>query len=312
MAKRDCDISVVSPVYNEEEVIEVFYARLCEALEGGHIDYEIVFVDDGSHDRSFALLKEIQAKNPRRVKVLQLARNFGHQLAMTAGIRASSGKAVVVTDCDLQDPPEVILKFIDKWREGHDIVYGVRTERKGETFFKKFTAHLFYKFIRAATHIDIPENVGDFYLLDRKIVEILNSMEERHRFMRGIIAWVGFKRSGVDYVREPRYAGKTKYGLWRMIKFSFDAATSFSFMPLRVIALIGFLISLLSFFGIVWAVYIRLFTDATIVGWASIMVAVLFIGGIQLLAIGVIGEYVARIGDDVKRRPLYTVKEILG
>ena len=312
MLKKNYEISIVTALLNEEEVVGKFYERVSSALAAERCDYEILFVDDGSQDRSFEILKEIQKKNPDKVKVLRLARNFGHQLALTAGIRAAQGKAVVVIDCDLQDPPEVISKFITHWREGYEIVYGLRIERKGETWFKKATARIFYKFIRFATNIDIPENVGDFYLLDRKVVETLNRMEERHRFLRGMIAWTGFRRKAVEYVREPRLAGHTKYSLWKMIKFSFDAATSFSFLPLRAISFLGFLISFFAFLGILVTCYLRLFTDVTITGWSSLMVVVLFIGGIQLLAMGLIGEYLARIGDDTKRRPLYVVKEFLG
>jgi dolichol-phosphate mannosyltransferase len=305
------EISIVSPVFNEEAVIETFVREVTAALGSRKISFELVLVDDGSRDRSFEIMQKLKAADPDRLRIVRLARNFGHQLAITAGMRTARGRAVVVMDCDLQDPPSVILQFVEKWREGHDVVYGVRTERRGETFFKKFTATIFYKLLHAATSIDIPEEAGDFYLLDRKVVDILNNMHERHRFMRGLIIWVGFKRTGVGYVREPRLAGYTKFSLWKMVKFSLDAATSFSFAPLRVIAIFGFLISLLAFVGILWTIYLKLFTSATITGWSSLMVAVLFIGGIQLLALGLIGEYIARIGDDVKSRPLYTVKEIL-
>jgi glycosyltransferase involved in cell wall biosynthesis len=308
---NDYEISIVSPVYNEAEGVEEFYRRVSQILSEKHIAYEMIFVDDGSQDQSFEILKRFRQQDPSRVKILRLARNFGHQMAITAGLRMAKGKAVIVMDSDLQDPPEVILRFIEKRREGYDVVYGVRTERKGETFFKKATASLFYKFIRKATNIDIPANVGDFYLLDRKVVDVLNQMDERHRFIRGMVAWAGFKRLGVGYVREARFAGKTKYGFWKMVKFSFDAATAFSFMPLRAISLFGFIISGLSAIGILLILYVRFFTNLTITGWSSLMVVVLFIGGIQLLSIGLIGEYVARIGDDVKHRPLYTVEEII-
>ena len=243
--------------------------------------------------------------------MVKLARNFGHQLAITAGMRSARGQAVVVMDGDLQDPPSVILEFIRHWRQGCQVIYGIRADRKGESLFKKWTAALFYKLIRWITKIDIPENVGDFYLLDRKVVDILNAMEERHRFIRGLIVWVGFKRHGVPYKRDARFAGYTKFGLWKMVKFSMDAITSFSFTPLKAIVWLGAVISALSFAGVLVVLYQKLFTDKTIVGWTSLMVAVLFIGGVQLLAIGIIGEYVARIGDDVKKRPLYTVDEVL-
>ncbi len=310
-SNTDIDLSIVTPIFNEEEGIEAFFKRMSEVLAQTHLDYEIVFVDDGSRDRSFELLKKFKKQDLRHVRIVKLARNFGHQLAITAGLKAAQGQAVVVTDSDLQDPPEVILEFIRKWQEGYQIVYGVRTQREGERFFKKWTASLFYKAIRCLTTIDIPEDAGDFYLLDRKVVDLLNNMEERHRFLRGLIVWVGFKRAAVGYERKARFAGRTKFGLWRMVKFSFDAATSFSFMPLRFILFMGWVISCFAFLGILISIYMKLFTDKTVVGWTSLMSAVLFIGGIQLISIGIIGEYIARIGDDVKKRPLYIVEEVL-
>jgi len=308
---KDEKISIVSPVFNEEEVIETFFENMISSLEKHGIDFEMIFVDDGSQDRSFEILKTCQQKAAGRVKILRLSRNFGHQLAITAGMEKACGGAVIVMDCDLQDPPDVALSFIEKWRQGYEVVCGVRTDRKGETLFKKLTAGLFYKFMRWATRIDIPENVGDFYLLDRKVVSVLKQMDERHRFIRGMVAWAGFKRVGIPYVREARCAGRSKFGLWKMIKFAFDAATSFSFLPLRFISFAGMVISFLAFLGILVTIYLRVFTDVTITGWTSLMVTVLFIGGIQLLALGLIGEYLARIGDDVKRRPLYAVAQVL-
>ena len=311
MTEEKIEVSVVVPVFNEELVIEEFFHRMTQTLKKARVNYEFVFVDDGSFDGSYELLKKCKKEDPPRVRLLRLARNFGHQLAITAGLRAAQGKAVVVVDCDLQDPPEMVLEFIRKWKEGYSVVYGIRTERKGETFFKRITARMFYKLIRLLTTIDIPENAGDFYLLDRVVVDILNRMEERHRFIRGLIVWVGFKRIGIGYSRAPRFAGRTKYGLWRMIKFAFDAATSFSFAPLRGILFLGSVICVLAFVGILVIIYLKLFTDRTVVGWTSLMAVVLFMGGIQLLAIGLIGEYIARIGDDVKDRPLYTIQEFL-
>ncbi|OGX07272.1 MAG: glycosyltransferase [Omnitrophica WOR_2 bacterium GWA2_47_8] len=304
-------ISVVLPVYNEESVLEELASRLNKTLKETNLPYEIIFVDDGSKDNSFVKLAELHARYRPHLKIIKLSRNFGHQIAITSGLKNVSGKAVVVMDSDLQDPPEVIQGFVAKWKEGNEIVLAVRSKREGESFFKKWTAGLFYKLIRFATNVNIAENVGDFYLLDRKVVDILNQMDERHRFLRGMVAWAGFKRATVEYVRKPRKAGSTKFGFWRMIKFSFDAATSFSFLPLRIISFLGFSISLLSFLGILVSLYLKIFTDQTVTGWTSLTIFVLFIGGIQLLAIGVIGEYVARIGDDIKRRPLYVVDQIL-
>ena len=305
-----CEISVVAPVYNEEGGITKFCEAVTAALAPANLDYEIVLVDDGSRDNSFLEMKSCREKNSR-IRIARLARNFGHQLAITAGMRLARGRAVVIMDCDLQDSPTIILQFIQKWRDGYEIVYGVRKERKGETWFKKASAHVFYRLLRASTNIDIPKDAGDFYLLDRKVVDVLSQINERHRFMRGLLAWVGFKRVGVEYVREARLTGVTKYGFWKMLKFSLDAATSFSFVPLRFISILGLFISFLAFLGIVIIIYQKFFTNSTITGWASLMVSVLFIGGIQLIAIGIIGEYLARIGDDVKQRPLYVIAEIV-
>ncbi len=310
MEQNICQLTIVAPVYNEQTGIIAFCQAVTTALDSAKLDYEIILVDDGSRDNSFLEMTALRAKNPR-IRIVRFSRNFGHQLAISAGMRLSRGKAVVVMDCDLQDPPAVILEFIKKWQEGYEIVYGVRKERKGETWFKKTSAFVFYRLLRASTNIDIPKDVGDFYLLDRKVVDVLNRMDERHRFMRGLLAWVGFKRMGVEYVRQARLSGVTKYSLWKMLKFSLDAATSFSFLPLRVISFLGVFISFLSFLGIVAILYVKVFTSYAITGWSSLMVAVLFIGGIELIAIGIIGEYLARIGDDVKGRPLYVIAEIL-
>lgn len=309
--KNPVEISVVTPAFNEEAGIEAFYTEVRRVCREANIDYEVVIVDDGSRDLTFLALTRIRQQDPDRVRVIRLARNFGHQLAITAGIRAARGRAVVVMDSDLQDPPAVIPEFIRRWREGNEVVYGRRTERKGETWFKIWTAHVFYRMIRAAAKVDIAVDSGDFYLLDRKVVDIINAMEERHRFLRGLISWVGFRRCAVGYVRQARTTGQTKFGLWKMANFALDAVISFSFAPLRVASVFGAIISTVAFLGILITIYMKLFTQSTVVGWASLMITILFIGGIQLLAIGLIGEYVARIGDDVKRRPLYTVQEVL-
>ncbi len=310
LSKYPYDVSVIVPIFNEQENIEPLYTQIETVLTRAQKTFEILFVNDGSTDQSSLVLQRLHKDHKRIVKVLHFSRNFGHQLALTAGLEHCNGKAAVIIDADLQDPPEVILGFLEKWEQGYEIVYGVRTERKGETFFKKFTAAMFYKGIRMMTAIDIPPNVGDFYLLDRKVIDILNSLKERHRFIRGLVAWVGYKRVGVPYIRDPRMNGKTKYSFWKMLKFSFDAVTSFSFTPLRFISLVGTVFSLVSFLAILVIIYEKLFTDYTVVGWASLMVVVLFIGGLQLMALGMIGEYIARIGDDVRCRPLYSINEI--
>jgi len=305
------EISVVTPVFNEEEVVRTFYDRMCGVLDKTALSCEMIFVDDGSHDRSFDFLRQIHHERPTMIRVVRLARNFGHQLAITAGLRHARGRAVVVLDCDLQDPPEVVLTFLERWREGYEVVYGRRSARRGETWFKRISAGLFYWILDHVANVRIPRDVGDFYLLDRKVVDVLGQMDERHRFIRGLVAWVGFRRAAVDYVREPRFAGVTKYGLFRMITFSLDALTAFSFTPLRFISLCGAGISFLAFLGILWVFILKIMNPGVVLGWSSLMVAVLFMGGIQLLAIGLIGEYLARIGDDVKHRPLYTVQEVL-
>lgn len=310
MDKKICEISIVAPVFNEEGGITRFCDTVAAVMTPENLDYEIVLVDDGSRDNSFVEMKLLRDKNAR-IRIVRLARNFGHQLAITAGMRQAGGRCVVVMDCDLQDSPTVILQFLAKWREGFEIIHGVRKERKGETWFKKASAFMFYRILAATTNISIQKDAGDFYLLDRKVIDVLNTMDERHRFMRGLLGWVGFKRTTVEYVREPRLTGVTKFSFWKMLKFSLDAATSFSFMPLRVISLIGLVISLIAFLGIGAILFVKLFTNYAVTGWSSLMVAVLFIGGIQLIAIGIIGEYLARIGDDVKGRPLYIITEVL-
>jgi len=308
---KGIDISVIIPTFNEEDNIPEVFVQVEEVLRKTGKTFEIIFVNDGSTDQSFLRLMKLHQEYPEVVRVINFPRNFGHQLALSAGLNYCHGKAAVVMDADLQDPPSLIDAFISKWEKGADIVYGVRIDREGETFFKKFTANLFYKLLRSVTAIDIPANVGDFYLLDRKVIDVLNKLKERHRFIRGLIAWTGFKRVGVEYVRKPRLSGTTKYSLWKMIKFSIDAMTSFSFAPLRFVSWLGAFFAAGAFFYILIVIYQKLFTNTTIVGWSSLMAVILFLGGVQLLAVGIIGEYVARIGDDVKSRPLYTVKEIL-
>ena len=308
--KSNIDISVVIPVFNEQETLPELINQLVPVLNKSNKIYEVIFVNDGSKDDSCELLAKFHNEN-KSLKVINFARNFGHQLALTAGLRHSQGRSVVVMDSDLQDPPEVILDFIKEWDAGSDVVYGKRKERHGETYFKKLTASLFYKLIQSTTSIDIPDNVGDFYLLDRKVVDVINSLNERHRFLRGLISWIGFKRKAVEYDRQARFLGETKYPFWKMVKFSLDAMTSFSFAPLRAVSFLGGLFSLASFFSILYILYLKMFTDQTVQGWSSLMVVILFLGGIQLLSIGIIGEYVARMGDDVKSRPLYVVSEVL-
>lgn len=303
--------SIVVPVYNEEEVLLEFYRRTTATLQGTKEGYEIVFVNDGSTDNTLSILRELNSRDAS-IKVINFSRNFGHQIAITAGMDYTVGDSVVIIDADLQDPPEVILRLIEKWKEGFDVVYAVRHERKGETVLKKLTASIFYKLIIKITNVTIPKNVGDFRLIDKKVLIALRSIREHHRFIRGLVSWVGFRQTGVTYVRDERFAGETKYPLKKMLKFAFDGITSFSFLPLQFAMYAGVFISFFSFICCVYILFLRVCTGKFIPGIAGILVSVLFIGGIQLLFLGLIGEYVGRIYDEIKQRPLYIVRELLG
>ncbi len=304
-------LSVVAPVFNEEAILHELYKRLSAVLDDAGLDWELVLINDGSRDRSPEIMRELHAAD-QRVKVINFARNFGHQVAITAGADYASGEAVVIIDADLQDPPEVILDLLAKWREGYEVVYAVRSERKGETFFKEFTAKAFYRIIYKITDINIPMDTGDFRLMDRKVVEALRTMREKHRFMRGMSVWVGFKQTGVHYVRAERYAGVTKYPLKKMLKFALDGITSFSYFPLQLATYIGFIAAGLAVLGILATIILRLTGSHAFYGQATTLVAVLFLGGVQLISLGIIGEYLGRIYDEVKGRPLYIVREALG
>jgi glycosyltransferase involved in cell wall biosynthesis len=306
--------SVVAPVFNEEALVEEFCRRTTAALEPLDEPFEIVLVNDGSRDRSGQIMREIHRRDPR-VKVLSFSRNFGHQLAITAGTDYARGRAVVVIDSDLQDPPEVIPDLIARWREGFEVVYAVREEREGETWFKTFTASFFYRLIAKITSVDLPVDAGDFRLMDRKVVDSLARIREHHRFMRGLSVWVGFNSVGMPYKRLARKAGSTKYPLRKMLKFALDGITSFSYLPLQLATYLGFITAALSLLFILIVVVMRLAVpgaDAAFYGQASTLAAVLFIGAVQMLSLGIIGEYVGRIYDEVKGRPLYIVAEALG
>jgi len=304
-------LSVVAPVFNEEAILHELYRRLSAVLDGAGLDWELVLVNDGSRDRSLEIMRELNAGDPR-VKVVSFARNFGHQVAITAGADYAQGEAVCIIDADLQDPPEVILDLLAKWREGYEVIYAVRSEREGETWFKEFTAKAFYRVIYRITDINIPMDTGDFRLMDRKVVEALRTMREKHRFMRGMSVWVGFKQVGVEYVRAERYAGETKYPLKKMLKFALDGITSFSYFPLQLATYVGFIAAALAILGILVTVILRLTGSHAFFGQATTLVAVLFLGGVQLISLGIIGEYLGRIYDEVKGRPLYIVGEALG
>jgi len=302
-------LSVIVPLYNEELVIRRMYETLTATLVRNRIDYEILLVDDGSRDGTPAIAKELAQKD-RRLKLIRFSRNFGHQIAITAGMDRASGQVVAIIDADLQDPPEVILEMIEKWREGYQVVYGVRKTRKGESAFKLFTAAMFYRTLRLMTPVDIPTDTGDFRLMDRRVVEQLKRMRERSRFVRGMVSWVGFKQCKVEYVRESRAAGETKYPLKKMVRFAVDGILSFSQVPLRLSSALGFLCSVVSFALMLYVLGVKYFHPEWVIqGWTSIFVACLFLGGVQLIAIGILGEYIGRIYDEIKARPLYIVDE---
>ncbi|MED3942100.1 glycosyltransferase family 2 protein [Priestia megaterium] len=300
--------SIVVPVYNEEEVIHETYRRLTEVMHSTKEAYELLFVNDGSRDRTAEIIKEYSEQDPA-VVLLDFARNFGHQIAITAGMDYARGEAVVVIDADLQDPPELILEMIEKWKQGFDVVYAKRTKRKGETYFKKQTAAMFYRILRAMTDIDIPLDTGDFRLLDRKVCNQMNSIQEKNRFVRGLVSWVGFKQIAVEYERDERLAGESKYPLKKMLKLSMDGITSFSYKPLKLASYAGVTLSGIGFIYLLVVLYLKLFTDSTITGWSSLIVIQLFFSGIILIILGMIGEYIGRIYDETKNRPLYIVRE---
>lgn len=300
--------TIIAPIFNELENIPELYPRIRDVMDQTNEPWELILVDDGSTDGSTEIIRKL-AENDKRVRPIIFARNFGHQIAVTAGIDYSRGDAVVIIDADLQDPPEVILELIGKWREGYEVVYAVREEREGETWFKRFTASLFYRLIRAVTNVDIPLDTGDFRLIDKKVVDIMKTMRERHRFLRGMSAWVGFKQVGVKYKRKPRYAGTSKYPLSKMIQFALNAITSFSYFPLQLATYIGFVAAGLSVLAIPIIAILRLTTGTVLMGQATTLIMVFFFGGVQLISLGIIGEYIGRIYDEVKGRPLYTVAE---
>lgn len=306
-------ISIVAPVYNEELVLAELHRRVAQVMDELGEPWELVLVNDGSRDRSAEVIAELHRADGR-VKGISFSRNFGFQVAVTAGLDFAQGDAVILTDADLQDPPEVYPAMLAKWREGYDVVYGVRTSRKGETWFKLFTASFFYRLIRRITNIDIPLDTGDFRLMDRRVVNALRRMPERNRFIRGMVPWVGFRQTGVSYERASRFAGDSKFGSVRqMLPFALDAITSFSYLPLQLAMYLGFLMAGLAALAILAVIILRLFgPSAPLLGQATTLVAVLFLGGVQLICLGIIGEYLGRIYDEVKGRPLYLVDRLWG
>ena len=304
-------LSVVVPCANEQEVLRDTNQRLLAVLEQLPLDCEIIYVDDGSTDSTPELLRELHIHDGR-VRVVSLSRNFGQQIAITAGLQHASGDAVVVIDADLQDPPEVIVEFVRKWLEGYDVVYGVRTEREGEKAFKLWTAKAFYRFINRLSETSIPLDAGDFRLMDRQVADALLAMPERDRFLRGMVSWLGFSQIAVPYRRAPRLAGVTKFPLFKMLGFAMDGIVSFSIVPLRLATWLGLASSGLAVLGILYALLARFFLKGWVKGWTSIEIAVLFIGGVQLVCLGIVGEYIGRIYNESKHRPLYVVGERLG
>jgi polyisoprenyl-phosphate glycosyltransferase len=305
------EYSFVIPVYNERETLGELYRRLGEVMERLDGSAEIVLVDDRSTDGSYEIMADLSASDPR-VKVVRLSRNFGHQIAITAGLDHASGQAAIIMDGDLQDPPEVALDLAKRWREGFDVVYAVRDERPGETRVKRLTASWFYRLLGRLTEFDIPPEVGDFRLVDRRALDALGPMREHHRYLRGMFAWVGFDQTGVHYVRDKRHAGTTKFPLSKMVRFALDGIVSFSTVPLRLTLNLGFMVSVLSFLAGFGAICLKIAGVFAVPGWASIVVVLAFLGGMQLTVLGVIGEYMAHIHEEVKRRPLYLVSDALG
>jgi dolichol-phosphate mannosyltransferase len=304
-------LSVVVPCYNEEEVIQETHKRLSAMLAGLNVGFEIIYVNDGSRDRTLEILNDLQAKHAE-VRVVSLSRNFGHQTAVTAGVDHACGDAVVLIDADLQDPPEAIATMMAKWREGFEVVYGRRTIRHGENSFKLLTAKGFYRLINLLSEVKIPLDTGDFRLMDRRVVDALQRMPERDRFVRGMVAWVGFRQYAMPYERAERFAGVSKYPLRKMIMFALDGILSFSIVPLRLATSIGVMCATFAFCGIIYAVGMRLLTSNWVSGWTLLFIAVLFLGGMQLLCLGIIGEYVGRTYRESKRRPLYLIGEARG
>lgn len=303
--------SIVIPMYNEEAVIEETYQRLKNVMKETEDTYELLFVNDGSTDRCLEIMKEY-SRWDNTVKIIDFSRNFGHQIAITAGMDYALGDAIIIIDADLQDPPELMLKMIEKWKQGYEVVYAKRIKRKGETWFKKWSASIFYRILRSSTEINIPVDTGDFRLIDRKVCEQMKRIHENNRFVRGLVSWVGFRQTAIEYERDERLAGETKYPLKRMMKLSMDGIISFSYKPLKLAIYAGVILSGSGFLYFLYVLYLALFTDATMKGWPSLISIMLIFNGFILLILGIIGEYVGRIYDETKGRPLYIVREFTG
>ena len=305
-----CRLSVVVPCFNEEQVIETCHETLTRVLSYAVPDYQIVYVNDGSTDNTYQLLSEKRRSDPK-VKVVDLARNFGHQVAVSAGLAYADGDAVALIDADLQDPPAVLVQMFHLWEQGYEVVFGVRKSRAGESWFKLKTADWFYRILNLLSDTEIPRDTGDFRLLDRKAVNALLRMPERDRLLRGLSSWIGFRRYGLEYERLPRVAGETKYPLHKMLRLALDGILSFSVVPLRLVSIMGVATAGMSVVGISYALVLRLFTRIWVPGWTLLFIGMLFIGGLQMLSLGIVGEYIGRIYTEAKQRPLYLVREVL-
>lgn len=303
-------ISVVAPAYNEQEVLEEFYKRVTRVLSDLGCQYEIVLVNDGSKDNTLALMRELH-QNDSHLTIVDLSRNFGKEIALSAGLDHTRGDVVVILDADLQDPPELIPTMLDAWREGHDIVYAVRTQREGETWFKKASANAFYKVIQRVSNIYIPRNTGDFRLMSRRAILEMGKLRESHRFMKGLFAWIGFPSKPIYYRRDARVAGTTKWNYWKLINLAIEGVTSFSIAPLKVATYAGLGVAFLALSYAAVIIWKTLMYGEAVRGYPSLMVVVLFLGGVQLISVGVLGEYIGRIFDETKRRPLYLINNVL-
>ncbi|NDK55029.1 glycosyltransferase family 2 protein [Pontibacter fetidus] len=302
------DLSIVIPVYNEAKNLPLLLERLLAVVHRMQVTYELVFVNDGSIDNSLQVIKQLAAVNPA-VSYVSLSRNFGHQVAVSAGLDVANGKAVVIMDADLQDPPEVVSELYAKMQEGFEVVYGRRVYRKGESYLKKVTAKFFYRLLSRITHVNIPLDTGDFRIMDAKVVNVLRQMPERNKFLRGQVAWVGFRQTWLNYTREERFDGASGYTYRKMLRFAFDGITSFSDFPLKMASMLGFIVSGIAFLLMIYTLLARLVFKDYVEGWASIILSVLFLGGVQLICIGIAGEYLARVFNNVQGRPLYVVDE---
>lgn len=301
------DISVIIPTYNEEANINMLYERLTGVMQQMALKYELIFVNDGSKDKTISLVKDLANKH-EQVRFIDLSRNFGHQIAVSAGLDYAVGDAVVIIDADLQDPPELIIDMYKKMEEGFQVVYAKRKSRKGESIFKLWTAKVFYRILSKITSVSIPVDTGDFRIIDRKVVDVLISMPEKHKFLRGQIAWIGFNQTYIEYERQERFAGETGYPFSKMLKFALDGITAFSDLPLKLVTYFGFIVSFISFLLMLYALYARFISQDYEPGWTSLMLVTLFIGGIIMIALGVIGEYLSRIDGNIRNRPLYVVR----